>query len=67
MLTPSLQTDVELVALHEARNGIMQLGPNYQDWKFPGGQQIAIIQKQLEHRLRAAHKTYPNPCGKSSN
>ena len=52
------------MALHKAREDLAALGPDWQAWKFPGGQQVHILQKQLEHRLRAIHKMCPNPTGK---
>ena len=58
--------DVEFRALHDALNEIASIPPRYHEWQFPIGQQIAILLKQLEHRLRAAHVGRPNPCGESA-
>ena len=59
---PWTAEDVELRALHDARNFLLNGSPDLHDWNFPGGQQVAILQKQLEHRIRAAHRTRANPC-----
>ena len=56
--------DVEFNALHEAYREISSIPEPWNSWKFPIGQQIAILLKQLEHRLRGAHVGRPNPCGK---
>ena len=52
------------MALHKAYDELRNLPALYHEWKFPIGQQVAILLKQLEHRLRAAHVGRPNPCSK---
>ena len=59
---PSSDKDIEFRALHEAFTEISSSLKPWHDWQFPIGQQIAILMKQLEHRLRAAHVGRPNPC-----
>ena len=58
--------NAEFVALHKAYDELRGLPAIYHEWKFPIGQQIAVLLKQLEHRLRAAHVGRPNPCSKRS-
>ena len=57
--------DVEFIALHKAYWELAATPPPHNDIKFPNGQQLAILLKQLEHRLRAAHLNRPNPCSMS--
>lgn len=59
---PSSDKDIEFRALHDAFAEISSSLKPWHDWQFPIGQQIAILMKQLEHRLRAAHVGRPNPC-----
>lgn len=54
--------DVEFTALREAWHEVTGIPSPHKDWQFPIGQQIAMLLKQLEHRLRAAHVGRPNSC-----
>ena len=58
--------NIEFISLHRALQEIVYIGEPYSDLKFPIGQQVAFIHKQLEHRLRAAHINRPNHCCKST-
>ena len=56
--------DVEFMSLHKAWIEMDSMDEVWKVLKFHTGQQIAIIQKHLEHHLRAAHIGRPNPCCK---
>ena len=57
---PTSAAGIELIALHEAWHEIDSIEPPFTDWEFHGGQQISIIKKQLEHRLRHGHIGQPD-------
>jgi len=61
---PASTVQIEFRSLHEAFRTIVSISPPWSDIKFPIGQAIIILLKQIEHRLRAVHVGRPNPCGK---
>ena len=56
LIHPPSPDQIEFIALHKAYSEVASIPAYYSDWKWPGGQQIAIILKQLESRLREIHK-----------
>lgn len=62
---PNSPEDIEFRALHDAWNEISTIPEPWNDWQNPTGQQIAMIGKQLEHRLCSVHVGRPNPYGQS--
>ena len=50
---------IEFIALHKAYTEMASTPQPWNDWQWPIGQQIAIILKQLESRLRGIHKRVP--------
>lgn len=57
--TPVDLNNTENTALHLAWEDISAIGKPWNEWQWPIGQQIAIIKKQLEHRLQISHTRVP--------
>ncbi|KAL9628448.1 MAG: hypothetical protein Q9164_007273 [Protoblastenia rupestris] len=57
---PLIPIRAEFTALHHAWDELSQAQQQY-EWQWPIGQQIAIVLKQLEHRLIHAHAGYTTP------
>lgn len=61
-LGPTSPDDIEFHTLHTAWKEIAEIPETGADWKWPMGQRIFILKKQIEHRLRTAHIDRSNPC-----
>ena len=59
VIYPMSPDEVEFIALHKAYAEIASIPQPWSDWQWPVGQQIAIILKQLEARLKGAHHRVP--------
>ena len=59
LIDPTTPDQMEFIALHNAYAEIASIPRPWKEWQWPIGQQIAIILKQLEARLKGAHERVP--------